>query len=85
MYLTKAEYDRGVNTFNPDGRIFQVEYAMKAMEQGEPRGRDTHADRIEARTRDRARRRRLTPRHLSPLPRLDFDRYPHERGLRAGG
>lgn len=31
MFDDRSEYDRGVNTFSPDGRIFQVEYAMKAM------------------------------------------------------
>jgi len=29
--LNRNEYDKGVNTFNPEGRIFQVEYAMAAM------------------------------------------------------
>lgn len=24
MFLTRSEYDRGVNTFSPEGRIFQV-------------------------------------------------------------
>ena len=34
MYQTKSDYDRGVNTFSPEGRIFQVEYAIEAVKLG---------------------------------------------------
>ncbi|MFO0515409.1 MAG: archaeal proteasome endopeptidase complex subunit alpha [bacterium] len=30
----KNEYDRSVSTFSSQGRLFQIEYAMKAVEQG---------------------------------------------------
>jgi len=32
--VTRSDYDRGVNTFSPEGRLFQVEYAIAAINLG---------------------------------------------------
>lgn len=30
-FFSKEHYDRGVNTFSPEGRIYQIEYAIEAI------------------------------------------------------
>jgi 20S proteasome subunit alpha 5 len=34
MFKENSEYDTGINTFSPDGRIYQIEYAMNASKLG---------------------------------------------------
>lgn len=34
MFKGNSEYDTGVNTFSPEGRIYQIEYAMQACNLG---------------------------------------------------
>lgn len=31
LIYSKEAYDRGVNTFSPEGRIYQIEYALEAI------------------------------------------------------
>ncbi|OAF71455.1 hypothetical protein A3Q56_00774, partial [Intoshia linei] len=34
MFMSRSEYDSGAKTFSPEGRLFQVEYAMEAIKLG---------------------------------------------------
>ncbi|KDE08879.1 proteasome subunit alpha type-5 [Microbotryum lychnidis-dioicae p1A1 Lamole] len=34
MFSSKSDYSRNVNTFSPEGRLFQVEYAIEAIKLG---------------------------------------------------
>ncbi|KAK8805761.1 hypothetical protein WA158_002417 [Blastocystis sp. Blastoise] len=34
MFVSRSEYDHGVNTYSPEGRLFQVEYAIESIKLG---------------------------------------------------
>lgn len=68
MFLTRGEYDRGVNTFSPEGRIFQVEYAIEAIKVGQQRNYGATAAVVSLGMQGSQRRALWCARSLGPRP-----------------
>lgn len=71
MYLTRSEYDRGVNTFSPEGRLFQVEYAIEAIKLGSTAIGIQTAEGVVLAVEKRISSKLLVPSSVKKLVKLD--------------
>jgi len=71
MYGSRNDYDRGVNTFDPEGRLFQVEYAIKAIELGSTAVGIQTADGVVLAVEKRIASKLLVPSSIRKLEKLD--------------
>jgi len=71
MFLTRSEYDRGVNTFSPEGRLFQVEYASEAIKLGSTAIGIQTAEGVVLAVEKRITSKLLVPSSVKKLQKLD--------------
>jgi len=71
MFLTRSEYDRGVNTFSPEGRLFQVEYAIEAIKLGSTAIGLQTSEGVVLAVEKRAQSKLLVPSSIKKLVKLD--------------
>jgi len=69
--LTRSEYDRGVNTFSPEGRLFQVEYAIEAIKLGSTAIGIQTAEGVVLAVEKRITSKLLVPSSVKKLVKLD--------------
>jgi 20S proteasome subunit alpha 5 len=70
-YGTRSDYDQGVNTFSPQGRLLQVEYAIKAIELGSTAIGIQTADGVVLAIERRLDSKLLVPGSVKKLVKLD--------------
>lgn len=71
MFLQRSEYDYGVNTFSPEGRLFQVEYAIEAIKLGTTAVGIQTSEGVVLAVEKRITSKLLVPTSIKKLERLD--------------
>lgn len=83
MFLTRSEYDRGVNTFSPEGRLFQVEYAIEAIKLGSTAVGVCTSEGIVLAVEKRITSKLLEPRSIDKIAEIDSHIACANSGLSA--
>jgi 20S proteasome subunit alpha 5 len=83
MFLSRSEYDRGVNTFSPEGRLFQVEYALEAIKLGSTAVGIQCADGVVLAVEKRVTSPLIEPRSIEKIVEIDTHICATMSGLTA--
>jgi len=71
MFLNRSQYDRGVNTFTPEGKLLQVNYAIEAIKLGSTAVGIQTADGVVLAVEKRIESKLLIPQSVKKLVKID--------------
>jgi len=81
LFATQSEYDHGVNTFSPEGRLIQVEYAIEAVKLGSTAVGIQVSEGVVLAVEKRSTSRLLVSSSLRKIERLDSHIYAAMSGV----